>query len=136
MKIVFAGTPGFAATALEAIIAAGHTVLSVLSQPDRPVGRGQRVRASPVKALAEKHAVPVLQPASLADAGVVNAVRELRADALVVAAYGLLVPRSMLELPAHGCINIHASLLPRWRGAAPIQRAILSTCSWCSLAAA
>ena len=124
MKIVFAGTPGFAATALDAIIAAGHVVLSVLTQPDRPVGRGQRVRASPVKVLAEKHVVPVLQPASLADA--VNAVRELRADAMVVAAYGLLVPRSMLELPAHGCINIHASLLPRWRGAAPIQRALLA----------
>ena len=126
MKIVFAGTPGFAATALDAIIAAGHTVLSVLTQPDRPVGRGRRVRPSLVKVLAEKHGVPVLQPASLADAAVVDAVRAVRADAMVVAAYGMLVPRSLLELPVHGCINIHASLLPRWRGAAPIQRALLA----------
>ena len=126
MKIVFAGTPGFAATALGTIIAAGHTVLSVLTQPDRPVGRGRHIRPSPVKVLAEKHAVPVLQPASLADAAVVGAVRALRADAMVVAAYGMLVPRSLLELPLHGCINIHASLLPRWRGAAPIQRALLA----------
>jgi methionyl-tRNA formyltransferase len=126
VKIVFAGTPGFAATALDAIIGAGHAVVGVLTQPDRPVGRGQRVGASPVKVFAEKHGLPVLQPVALADPAVVETIRALRADAMVVAAYGLLVPRSMLELPPHGCINIHASLLPRWRGAAPIQRALLA----------
>jgi methionyl-tRNA formyltransferase len=126
VKIVFAGTPGFAATALDAIIGAGHAVVGVLTQPDRPVGRGRHVRASPVKVLAEKHGLPVLQPLALADPAVVGTIRALRADAMVVAAYGLLVPRPMLELPPHGCINIHASLLPRWRGAAPIQRALLA----------
>ena len=126
MKIVFAGTPGFAATALKAIVAAGHAVVSVLTQPDRPVGRGRQVRAGPVKVLAERHGLPVLQPASLADDNVVETIRALRADAMVVAAYGLLLPRSILELPRRGCINIHASLLPRWRGAAPIQRALLA----------
>jgi methionyl-tRNA formyltransferase len=126
VKIVFAGTPGFAATALEAIIGAGHAVVGVLTQPDRPVGRGRHVRASPVKALAEKHGLPVLQPASLASGGVVDAIRASRMDAMVVAAYGLLVPRALLELPPRGGINIHASLLPRWRGAAPIQRALLA----------
>jgi methionyl-tRNA formyltransferase len=126
VKIVFAGTPGFAATALEAIVAAGHAVVSVLTQPDRPVGRGRQVRAGPVKGLAERHGLPVLQPASLADDSIVETIRALRADAMVVAAYGLLVPRSILELPRRGCINIHASLLPRWRGAAPIQRALLA----------
>lgn len=126
MNIVFAGTPRFAALALEAIIAAGHAVASVLTQPDRPVGRGQKVRAGPVKALAERHGLPVLQPAALADEGLVEAIRALQPDVMVAAAYGLLVPCSLLALPRRGCVNIHASLLPRWRGAAPIQRALLA----------
>ena len=97
---------------------------AVLTQPDRPVGRGQRLRASAVKLLAESRGLPLLQPVALGE--IVATLQALRADAMVVAAYGLLVPRSILELPPRGCINIHASLLPRWRGAAPIQRALLA----------
>jgi methionyl-tRNA formyltransferase len=126
VKLLFAGTPAFAATALAAVISAGHAVVGVLTQPDRPVGRGRQARAGPVKVLAEKHGLPLLQPDSLADSGVVDALRAFGADAMVVAAYGLLLPRAVLELPPRGCLNIHASLLPRWRGAAPIQRAILA----------
>ena len=126
MKILFAGTPGFAATALEAIISAGHAVVAVLTRPDRPMGRGRQLRAGPVKTLAAKHGLPILQPNSLADRGAADTVRALGADVMVVAAYGLLLPRAVLEVPRRGCINIHASLLPRWRGAAPIQRALLA----------
>lgn len=132
MKIAFAGTPAFAATALEAIHAAGHAVGPVLCQPDRPSGRGLRLQHSAVKALALRLGLPLLQPAGLrldgrhaADAAAARAaLHDAAPDVMVVAAYGLLLPQWVLDLPRLGCLNIHASLLPRWRGAAPIQRAI------------
>ena len=132
MRLAFAGTPVFAARALEALHQAGHEVLAVLTQPDRPTGRGQRVQPSPVKALATAWDVPVWQPNSLKldgrDATLAQATQQAllacQPDALVVAAYGLLLPPWLLQLAPHGALNIHASLLPRWRGAAPIQRAI------------
>lgn len=126
MKVVFAGTPQFAATALQAIIGAGHRVELVLTQPDRPGGRGLLLRPPPVKELARAQGIDVLQPATLRDDAVQARLREVGAEAMVVAAYGLILPRAILALPRHGCLNIHASLLPRWRGAAPIQRAILA----------
>lgn len=127
MKIVFAGTPDFAAAALEALVGAGHDVALVLTQPDRPAGRGLRARTSAVKQMAQDRALPVLQPATLREQKVViEAMAELAPDALIVAAYGLMVPQTVLDIPRLGGINIHASLLPRWRGAAPIQRAILA----------
>ncbi|UOO90837.1 methionyl-tRNA formyltransferase [Vitreoscilla massiliensis] len=124
MKIVFAGTPDFAASALAAILAAGHEVLAVLTQPDRPKGRGMKLTPSPVKTLALQHGLPVWQPEHLKDADTQQQLRDLQADVMVVAAYGLLLPAAVLNIPTYGCLNIHASLLPRWRGAAPIQRAI------------
>ena len=124
MKIVFAGTPDFAASALAAIIAAGHEVLAVLTQPDRPKGRGMKLAPSPVKTLALQHGLPVWQPEHLKDADTQQQLRDLQADVMVVAAYGLILPAAVLNIPTYGCLNIHASLLPRWRGAAPIQRAI------------
>lgn len=132
MKAVFAGTPEFAATALKALLAAGIEVPLVLTQPDRPAGRGMQLQASPVKQLAQQHGIPVAQPESLrlngksSDAAA-NAHAQIKAsncDVMIVVAYGLILPRSVLDLPRRGCVNIHASLLPRWRGAAPIQRAI------------
>lgn len=126
LRVVFAGTPDFAAVALQAIVDSAHSVTAVLTQPDRPAGRGQKLRISPVKALAEARGIPVLQPVTLKDDAAVAAIRVLDAEVMVVAAYGLLLPKPVLDLPRHGCINIHASLLPRWRGAAPIQRAILA----------
>jgi methionyl-tRNA formyltransferase len=124
MRVGFAGTPAFAATALEAILRAGFSVPIVLTRPDRPKGRGLRVQPSPVKSLAEMHGIAVLQPATLKTAESRAEVLRVPLDVLVVAAYGLLLPREVLAWPRHGCINIHASLLPRWRGAAPIERAI------------
>ena len=124
MKVAFAGTPAFAREALAAIIEAGFDVPLVLTQPDRPAGRGQRLQASPVKELALAHGLPVHQPANLRDADNVAPLAACAADVLVVAAYGLILPQAVLDLPPGGCINIHASLLPRWRGAAPIHRAI------------
>ena len=126
MKLIFAGTPEFAAHALRAILAAGHQVALVLTQPDRPSGRGMGLRASPVKQLALERGIEVFQPTSLRDAAVQERLRAVAADAMVVAAYGLILPQVVLDLPRFGCLNIHASLLPRWRGAAPIQRAILA----------
>lgn len=126
MKLVFAGTPEFAARALRAIVAAGHEVVLVFTQPDRASGRGLALQASPVKHLAGEMAVEVLQPASLRDVGAQQRLRLAGAETIVVAAYGLILPQAVLDLPRFGCINIHASLLPRWRGAAPIQRAILA----------
>lgn len=126
MKIVFAGTPKFAAVALQALLDHGHDVTLVLTQPDRPAGRGLRAQASAVKQLAEMRGLHVLQPSSLKDEDVVHAVAAASPDAIVVAAYGLIFPATLLELPPLGCLNIHASLLPRWRGAAPIQRALLA----------
>ena len=126
MKLIFAGTPEFAATALKALIDAGHTIVLVLTQPDRRAGRGMTLQASPVKRLAEAHGIEVYQPVSLRDAAAQARLQQLGADAMIVAAYGLILPQAVLDLPSFGCINIHASLLPRWRGAAPIQRAILA----------
>ena len=132
MKVVFAGTPEFAAVALQAILDAGFDVGLVLTQPDRPAGRGKTLQASAVKQLAQKLSIPVSQPISLRRDGVhaeeASAVHDqlfrLRPDVMVVVAYGQILPLSVLQIPRYGCINIHASLLPRWRGAAPIQRAI------------
>jgi methionyl-tRNA formyltransferase len=125
VKIIFAGTPQFAASALAAIMPE-HQIVAVLTQPDRPSGRGMQLTASPVKQLAEQHGLTVLQPATLKTAEAQQAIAALDADLMVVAAYGLILPKAVLELPCKGCLNIHASLLPRWRGAAPIQRAILA----------
>ena len=126
MRLAFAGTPEFAAHALRAIVAAGHEVVLVLTQPDRASGRGMALRPSPVKQIAGEMAIEVLQPVTLRDVGVQERLRLAGAEAIVVAAYGLILPQAVLDLPRFGCINIHASLLPRWRGAAPIQRAILA----------
>jgi methionyl-tRNA formyltransferase len=126
MRIVFAGTPAFAASALQALIVAGHEIALVLTRPDRPAGRGLRFTAGEVKQLADKARLPLLQPQTLKEAQLQARLRAAGAQAMVVAAYGLVLPRAVLELFPAGCINIHASLLPRWRGAAPIQRAILA----------
>lgn len=126
MNIVFAGTPEFAAMALDALIRAGHAITQVLTQPDRPSGRGLKAQPSAVKRLAQRHGLTVLQPSSLKDGSIAAAIQAQQPDAMVVAAYGLIVPKTVLDLPRLGCINIHASLLPRWRGAAPIQRALLA----------
>ena len=126
MKLIFAGTPEFAAAALDAVHAAGHEVGLVLTQPDRPAGRGLQAAPSAVKRRAQALGLPVEQPASLKDPTVVPRLAAVGADAMIVAAYGLILPRAVLEVPRLGCLNIHASLLPRWRGAAPIQRAILA----------
>ena len=126
MNILFAGTPAFAAAALDALLQAGHRVPLVLTQPDRPAGRGLKPQASAVKQLALSKQLAVAQPATLKDDVVIAQLAAVGADAMVVAAYGLILPESILRLPRLGCLNIHASLLPRWRGAAPIQRAILA----------
>jgi len=126
LRIVFAGTPEFAASALAALMASPHEVCAVYTQPDRPAGRGRRLVASPVKRLAAEHGLPVCQPASLRDEAARQELAAWRPDAMVVAAYGLILPPAVLAMPRLGCLNIHASLLPRWRGAAPIQRAILA----------
>jgi len=125
MRLIFAGTPAFAATALRALEAAGHDIALVLTQPDRPAGRGLKLRPSEVKALAEQHGLPIAQPATLKSGEALELLRTSDASAMIVAAYGLILPQTVLDLFPLGCINIHASLLPRWRGAAPIQRAIL-----------
>ncbi len=126
LKIIFAGTPEFAATALAALLTTSHRVVAVYTQPDRPAGRGRKLQPSPVKLLALEHGIEVRQPARLKDPADQAALAELEADLMVVVAYGLLLPQAVLDAPRLGCINIHASLLPRWRGAAPIQRAILA----------
>ena len=126
MRLIFAGTPEFAAMALTAIIDAGHEVVLVLTQPDRPAGRGMTLHASPVKLRALAVGIEVFQPLTLKDAAAQERLHAVGADAMVVAAYGLILPQVVLDLPRFGCLNIHASLLPRWRGAAPIQRAILA----------
>jgi methionyl-tRNA formyltransferase len=126
MRVVFAGTPEFAAVALQAILAAGHFVPLVLTQPDRPAGRGMAMQASAVKRLALQHGLALHQPASLKAEEARLPILEARPDVMVVAAYGLILPQAVLDIPRLGCLNIHASLLPRWRGAAPIQRALLA----------
>lgn len=126
MRVVFAGTPEFAAVVLRGLLESGHEVAAAYTQPDRPAGRGRRLRASPVKILAEERGIPVHQPATLRSPGAQTSLRTFAPDVIAVAAYGLLLPREVLAIPREGCINVHASLLPRWRGAAPIQRAILA----------
>ncbi len=126
MRLIFMGTPAFAVPALEALVAAGHEIACVLTQPPRPAGRGQKPRPSPVQTRAEELGLPVRSPASLRDPSQQTALSGLGADAAVVVAYGLILPRAVLDAPERGCLNIHASLLPRWRGAAPIQRAIMA----------
>lgn len=124
MKIIYAGTPDFAVPALQALLDSPHQVVAVYTQPDRRAGRGKKLRASPVKQLAEAAGVDVYQPVTLRDETAQAQLQSLHADLMVVAAYGLILPKAVLDAPRLGCINIHASLLPRWRGAAPIQRAI------------
>ena len=126
LRIAFAGTPHFALPALRALLHSRHRVVGVLTQPDRPAGRGRELRASPVKLLAAEHGLPVAQPATLKTAEGRAALAEWAPDLLVVVAYGLILPPAVLALPRLGCLNIHGSLLPRWRGAAPIQRALLA----------
>jgi methionyl-tRNA formyltransferase len=124
LRIIFAGTPDFAARHLQALLDSEHQVVAVYSQPDRPAGRGQQLQASPVKQLALAHQIPVYQPKSLKKSKAQNELAELNADLMVVVAYGLILPTVVLQTPKLGCINVHGSLLPRWRGAAPIQRAL------------
>lgn len=126
MKIVFAGTPQFSVAALQSILASRHEVVAVYCQPDRPSGRGRQLKPGPVKACALAHQIPVYQPVSLRDHQEQQFFSQLGADIMVVVAYGLILPLEILQAPRLGCLNIHASLLPRWRGAAPIQRAILA----------
>ena len=126
MRIVFMGTPNFAVPALDRLVAAGHTVLAVYSQPPRPAGRGKSLRPGAVHARADALGLTVYTPASLKSPEEQAAFAALQADVAVVAAYGLILPRPILDAPRLGCINIHGSLLPRWRGAAPVQRAILA----------
>ena len=124
LRIIFAGTPDFAARHLDALLSSGHHVVGVFTQPDRPAGRGKKLMPSPVKVLAEENGLPVFQPASLRPQENQQLVADLHADVMVVVAYGLILPKAVLDMPRLGCINVHGSLLPRWRGAAPIQRAL------------
>ena len=125
-RILFAGTPEFALASLRALCDSGDVPLAVYTQPDRPAGRGRKLRPSPVKAYAEEHGIAVRQPECLKGDEIVSEISEFNADLLVVAAYGQILPQAVLDIPKHGCVNVHASLLPRWRGAAPIQAAILA----------
>jgi methionyl-tRNA formyltransferase len=126
VRVLFAGTPEFAVPPLRELLAVGYEICAVYTQPDRPAGRGRKLAVSPVKALAQEHGLEVRQPSSLRGAEAQAGLAELGADIMVVAAYGLILPQPVLDAPRLGCLNIHASLLPRWRGAAPIQRAILA----------
>lgn len=126
LRIIFAGTPDFAASSLAALLTTHHQVVGVYTQPDRPAGRGRKLTASPVKQLAEQHNIPVFQPFSLKENSEQEILQTLNADLMIVVAYGLILPAQALAIPTLGCINVHASLLPRWRGAAPIQRAVLA----------
>ena len=126
MRVVFMGTPEFAVPTLDALVAAGHAVVAVYSQPPRPAGRGKKLQPGPVHLAAERHGLPVFTPASLKGAEEQAAFAAHGADVAVVAAYGLILPQAILSAPRHGCLNVHGSLLPRWRGAAPVQRAILA----------
>lgn len=125
-RVIFAGTPDFALASLSALVEAGIVPVAVLTQPDRPAGRGKRLTASPVKQFAEQHGISVLQPPTLREQSAADELAALEPDVMIVAAYGLLLPQNVLDIPVHGCLNVHASLLPRWRGAAPIQAAILA----------
>lgn len=124
LRIIFAGTPDFAARHLDALLSSGHQVVGVFTQPDRPAGRGKKLMPGPVKVLAEAKGLPVFQPVSLRPQENQQLVAELNADVMVVVAYGLILPKAVLDMPRLGCVNVHGSLLPRWRGAAPIQRSL------------
>ncbi|HAS8133775.1 TPA: methionyl-tRNA formyltransferase, partial [Vibrio vulnificus] len=124
LRIVFAGTPDFAAQHLAALLSSEHEVIAVYTQPDRPAGRGKKLTASPVKTIALEHNIPVYQPENFKSDEAKKALADLNADIMVVVAYGLLLPQAVLDTPKLGCINVHGSILPRWRGAAPIQRSI------------
>ena len=124
LRIIFAGTPDFAARHLDALLSSEHQVVGVFTQPDRPAGRGKKLMPSPVKVLAEEKGIPVYQPASLRPEENQQLVASLQADVMVVVAYGLILPKAVLDMPRLGCLNVHGSLLPRWRGAAPIQRSL------------
>lgn len=124
LRIIFAGTPDFAARHLQALIDSHHEIVAVYTQPDRPAGRGKKLHASAVKQLAQAHHLPIFQPKSLRDDEALAQLRSHDADVMTVVAYGLILPKAVLETPRYGCFNVHGSLLPRWRGAAPIQRAI------------
>lgn len=124
LNIIFAGTPDFAAQHLQALLHSPHNVIAVYTQPDKPAGRGKKLQASPVKQLAEQHNIPVFQPKSLRNSEAQAQLASLNADVMVVVAYGLILPQAVLDTPRLGCLNVHGSILPRWRGAAPIQRAI------------
>ena len=126
MRIVFMGTPEIAAVTLEALLASPHKVVAVVSQPDKPAGRGYTLTPPPVKVLAEKYRIPVLQPEKVRTPEFESWLRALAPDLAVVTAYGKILPKSILEIPRYGCINVHVSLLPRWRGAAPMQRAMMA----------
>ncbi|MEL7187606.1 MAG: methionyl-tRNA formyltransferase [Pseudomonadota bacterium] len=125
-RLVFAGTPAFALASLQALVDSGRQPVAVYTQPDRPAGRGRKLTASPVKQFAAAAGIDVYQPESLRDPAAIDALRALEPELLIVAAYGLILPQEVLDIPSHGCLNVHASLLPRWRGAAPIQAAILA----------
>ena len=124
LNIIFAGTPDFAAQHLQALLNSRHNVIAVYTQPDKPAGRGKKLQASPVKQLAEQHNIPLYQPKSLRQEAAQAELNALNADVMVVVAYGLILPKAVLDAPRLGCLNVHGSILPRWRGAAPIQRAI------------
>lgn len=126
LKIIFAGTPEFAAKYLQALLNTAHCITAVITQPDKPAGRGRKIQINPVKQLSIAHNITVYQPKNLRDAAIQQTLKNLTPDVIIDVACGLFVPKEILELPTHGCINIHPSLLPRWRGASPIQRAILS----------
>ena len=124
IKIIFAGTPDFAATHLQALLDSQHQVLAILTQPDKPVGRGKKITPSAVKVVAEKNQIPVHQPQSLRHTEVEKLIGHYQADIMIVVAYGLIIPKNILDIPRYGCVNVHGSILPKFRGAAPIQRAI------------
>ena len=126
LRVIFAGTPEFALASLKALVDAGFVPVAALTQPDRPAGRGKRLTASPVKQYAAELGIPVLQPVTLRDDAIVAKLTSLQPDVMIVAAYGLILPQDVLDIPRYGCLNVHASILPRWRGAAPIQAAILA----------
>ncbi len=126
MRVVFMGTPQFSAEVLTQLLASDHDVVAVYTQPDAIRGRGKKLTASPVKQLAQLHEIPVFEPKSLRDEGVQKELTALQSDVIAVAAYGKILPRAVLDIPIHGCLNVHGSLLPRWRGAAPVERALLA----------
>ena len=126
MRIIFMGTPDFSVPTLEALVASEHEVAAVVTQPDKPKGRGKEIHMSPVKECALKHNIPVYQPVRARDEAFVEEMRTLKPDAMVVIAFGQILPKSLLDLPKYGCVNIHASLLPKYRGAAPIQWAVIN----------